>query len=527
MGSSKPMIVLSDVSFRYKDSEQDMSVRDIDLRIAPGEAVLLCGQSGCGKTTVTRLINGLIPQFYEGDLWGTVTVADRDVSVELVNDTARIVGSVFQNPKSQFFAVDTESELAFGCENLGWAPSAIEQALKRVVKQFGIEALLDKNLFRLSGGEKQKIACASISASNPEVIVLDEPASNLDVDSIRMLGDIMARWKGEGKTLVVAEHRLSYLMDVADRVIFMESGAIGWDRPIDEVKGMDPKEMARLGLRPLVPSRFKETVQGLEATRRSCRKAHVDTCDSQTRRGEEGEGEDIVIRGISFTHKDSSFSGARRQSGGIEVDELRVPCGSIVGIVGHNGAGKTTFARCLCGLEKQAKGTLSVSGKVYGRKERRKLCYLVMQDVNHQLFTESVREEVVLGMAEEESLSGESRIDAILHDFDLQNLKDLHPLSLSGGQKQRIALAGAVATRRRVMVFDEPTSGLDRHHMQETACNLRALRDEGITSLIITHDPELIAECCNWIVFVEEGRLSWSGPLDGVGAEMLDGFFYA
>ena len=192
------------VSFRHKGASAGYALDDLELEVPAGEVVVLCGRSGCGKTTVTRLLNGLIPQFYEGDLWGRADVLGVDPSVEPITRLATLVGSVFQNPRSQFFNVDTTSELAFGCENMGWAPTLIDAAMAGVVVRFGLEDLLDRNLFKLSGGEKQKIACASVSAHDPQLLVLDEPASNLDVASIRMLASIVAQWKAEGRTVVVA-----------------------------------------------------------------------------------------------------------------------------------------------------------------------------------------------------------------------------------------------------------------------------------------------------------------------------------
>ena len=218
------------VSFRHKGASAGYALDDLELEVPAGEVVVLCGRSGCGKTTVTRLLNGLIPQFYEGDLWGRADVLGVDPSVEPITRLATLVGSVFQNPRSQFFNVDTTSELAFGCENMGWAPTLIDAAMAGVVVRFGLEDLLDRNLFKLSGGEKQKIACASVSAHDPQLLVLDEPASNLDVASIRMLASIVAQWKAEGRTVVVAEHRLGYLLDVADRFVLVEDGRVAWEK---------------------------------------------------------------------------------------------------------------------------------------------------------------------------------------------------------------------------------------------------------------------------------------------------------
>ncbi len=495
------MVQLSHVSFAYKGGTEEKCLDDVSLSIPRGQVLLLCGGSGCGKTTITRLVNGLIPQFFEGDLWGEVTVADVDVSVAPAADTARAVGSVFQNPRSQFFNVDTDSELAFGCENMGWDVRRIDAAVARVTDELGLRRLLGRNLFKLSGGEKQLIACASVSAYDPDVLVLDEPASNLDIAAIEVLAGVVAKWKAAGKTVIVAEHRLSYLMDVADRVVFMDGGRVVWDRPAAEVRAMPYAETARLGLRSLSPTVFAAREAG------------------------GGGGEGLDIRQLAF-----SYPGKRGDAPqGIDVRDVRVPLGSIVGIVGDNGAGKTTLSRCLCGLEKKASGVVLIDGKACSAAQRRRLCYLVMQDVNHQLFTESVLEEVLVSMRTSQKGRSEAErrklAEEILESLDLSGCAQRHPQALSGGQKQRVAIAGALASDRSVMVFDQPTSGLDRRHMLDTADNLRGLAARGVTSLIVTHDPELVQECCDWIVLLGEGKALWSGPVNGEGAQRLDAFF--
>ena len=249
------------VSFRHKGASAGYALDDLELEVPAGEVVVLCGRSGCGKTTVTRLLNGLIPQFYEGDLWGRADVLGVDPSVEPITRLATLVGSVFQNPRSQFFNVDTTSELAFGCENMGWAPTLIDAAMAGVVVRFGLEDLLDRNLFKLSGGEKQKIACASVSAHDPQLLVLDEPASNLDVASIRMLASIVAQWKAEGRTVVVAEHRLGYLLDVADRFVLVAAGRVAGEAAASETAALAGGGLPPAGLRSVRPVRFERAPQ--------------------------------------------------------------------------------------------------------------------------------------------------------------------------------------------------------------------------------------------------------------------------
>lgn len=201
------MIRIDHVTFSYgEENENAGGVHDINLTVEDGQCVVLCGESGCGKTTITRLINGLIPHYYEGKMNGEVWVNGAKVSEQPLYDTAKTVGSVFQNPRSQFFNVDTTSEITFGCENLGQPEQSIRERLDKTIRDFRLEKLMGRNIFHLSGGEKQKIACAGVSIMEPDVLVMDEPSSNLDASSILDLRAILAFWKSQGKTIIVSEH---------------------------------------------------------------------------------------------------------------------------------------------------------------------------------------------------------------------------------------------------------------------------------------------------------------------------------
>ncbi|EKC45363.1 ABC superfamily ATP binding cassette transporter, ABC protein, partial [human gut metagenome] len=219
----------------------------------------------------------------------------------------------------------------------------------------------------------------------------------------------------------------------------------------------------------------------------------------------------------------------KKQPETLSLENIELPAGNVTAVIGHNGAGKTTLSRCLCGLEKRCKGILEKEGTSYSSKQRLKLCYMVMQDVNHQLFTESVLEEVLLSMPgkdSDESPENVAKAEAILTEMDLLPYKACHPMGLSGGQKQRVAIASAIASERPVILFDEPTSGLDLFHMRQVADSVKGLADSGKTIVIVTHDPEFILRCCNHVIHLENGMLEESYSLwDMEGRERLLNFF--
>lgn len=483
------MIKIDHISFSYgEENENTGGVRDIDLNIEDGQFVVLCGESGCGKTTITRLINGLIPHYYEGQMAGEVWVNGEKVSEQPLYDTAAVVGSVFQNPRSQFFNVDTTSEITFGCENLGQPEKDIRERFAKTVRDFRLEKLMDRNIFHLSGGEKQKIACAGVSIMEPDVLVMDEPSSNLDAASILDLREILAFWKSQGKTIIVSEHRLYYLRGLADRFIYLAEGQVSRDYSAAEFEQLTEQQRSNMGLRTFALERLLPPVLPQQ------------------------EKTALALHNFRFAYKNEPET--------LHIMDCEIPTNRIVGIIGNNGAGKSTFSRCFCGLEKRC-GEIVWNGKKYRPKDRLSTCYMVMQEVNHQLFTESVLDEVLISMEEE----NQDRAEEILNRLDLLAFKDRHPMSLSGGQKQRVAIASAIASKRSILFFDEPTSGLDYKHMKEVANVLRQVRDTGITVYVITHDLELILDCCTDIVHFENGSIIDQFQMDEAGLEKIGNYF--
>lgn len=484
------MIELKNVSFSYHTDEFNSGVYDINLTIPSGQTVLLCGASGCGKTTITRLINGLAPVYYQGELKGEILIDGIDSSKVTLYELSKKIGSVFQNPRSQFFSVDSTSEIAFGCENTGIPREEMYRRIGQVAGDLNIESLLDRNLFALSGGEKQKIACASVSAMQPEILVLDEPSSNLDLHTISDLKEVIRKWKEQGKTVIIAEHRLYYLIELADRIVYMEDGKIVKDLSIDEFRKIEEEELHQMGLRSRVPVKFEEK-------------------ESKYNR------ETFCFNNLSFSYDKQKF---------LDIPEIQVPYGAIVGILGYNGAGKSTLAKSICGLEKKTKGSLNYKGNTVLAKNWRSRSYMVMQDVNHQLFTESVLDEILLSMDEDDE-DAKEKAKEILKELNLIKFQELHPLSLSGGQKQRVAIGSAIASNKELLIFDEPTSGLDYRHMLGVSELLKKLSKEERTLFIITHDPELLKECCDYLIFLENGKLAWSGGWTMENVKKVNEFF--
>ncbi len=488
------MIDIQQVTFTHAHALSP-SLKDVTIQIPAGQCVLICGESGSGKTTLTRLINGLIPHYYDGELTGHVGVEGCDVAQTELYELAPLVGSVFQNPRSQFFCVDTSSELAFGCENIGLPKEEIIARVKQTVQELKLGDVVDRNIFELSGGEKQKVACGSVACLNPKIMVLDEPTSNLDVFAIEQLKQTIKLWRKQGKTVIIAEHRLYWLTDVCDRVICMHEGRITHDESMSDFKKLDSKTIKKRGLRSLTLCKELEITH----ERYTSRQAYLDTYG--------------VLRLENFMYR---YNGVLA----LDIPKLDIEVGSVVAVIGMNGAGKSTFARCLCGLQKGFKGTVTQDGKVRHAKQQLKKCYLVMQDVNHQLFCETVEEEIQLGMKEDNA----DAVGSVLLSLDLKDVAQRHPMSLSGGQKQRVAVASSLLAEKSIMVFDEPTSGLDYHHMVQAA-NLIAELKGVKTVFIVTHDPELVCRCATHIMHMQKGHVKDFYPLDDDGMCKVHTFF--
>ena len=464
------MIEFENVSFSYEGQEHG-GLHGISLKIADGECVLFCGRSGCGKTTVTRLVNGLIPQFYQGELQGRVLVDGQEISNLPMYQIAAKVGSVFQNPRTQFFNVDTDSEIAFGIENEARPVKELEERVEQTTKDLHIEKLRNRNIFELSGGEKQKIAFASVYAMNPEIYLLDEPSSNLDMASIQELKEHLRLIKSQGKTILIAEHRLYYLMELADRIVYLEDGEIARIFTPEEFLRLPETEREHMGLRAVDLARVLPP-------------ASHPPISSPT----------LALHDVTLRYKKRTI---------LHQIALSAAKGEVIGVVGHNGAGKTTFSSALCGLHKDCEGAFLWDDQPMEHKARLKRSYMVMQDVNYELFAESVGAECSFGIRNPD----QDLVEETMKELGLTAYRERHPNTLSGGHKQRVAVAVSMICGKDLLVFDEPTSGLDFDSMAQVAGLIKRLSEQGKIIFIVTHDFEFVCRTCSRVLHFDEGEM--------------------
>ena len=441
------MIRAEKLTFNYEQS--DDGIKDIDFSVKSSEIILLAGDSGSGKSTLLKCLNGLIPETVEGSLEGNLYFEDKKYSELRMFELNEKIGSVFQNPRSQFFTTNSTAELVFPMENYGYTKKLMDERLEALTEKFGLHPLLNRNIFEISSGERQLLALASAMALNQKAVIFDEPSANLDYGNAMKLGKIISGMKKSGITVIVADHRFYYLKGLIDRVFLIEDGRLSqFDSEVEFKKSKyDTRSFDLFDLDLPVPEKSVNT-------------------------------EKIAgLKNVSYKNILTDIS-------------LELKKGEVSVLVGNNGVGKTTLAKLLCKTVKPDIGEVNING----------LPFYIMQDPDFQLFGTSVYNELALVNNNEEAIA------ETLKYLGLYDYKDKHPFDLSGGQKQRLQIGMAMLCDKPLIIFDEPTSGLDIVSMKKVAREIVRLK-ENAAVLVISHDYEFIRNVANRIIYLKSGKV--------------------
>ncbi len=469
--NNKIMINNTDFSYQGKDKQ----LKNINLDISGGKCFVIIGSSGSGKSTLTRLINGLIPSFFEGELKGDVFIGDKNINQMSSWEIGGLVGNVFQDPRSQFFANEVAGEIAFGCENLGLPHEEIIDRVHKSAKKMEIENLLNTSIYTLSYGIRQRVAICSASAMEPDIYVFDEPSANLDLHSTYQFGELIQSLKDEGKTIVIVEHRLFYLKGIADNYVFMKDGEIVNNYTSQEIEKYSTNKLNEMGLRTLC---FRDIVLENKES-----ESKQNSCKFEVRNISKRYGKKLLLDDITFKYDKNE----------------------IIALTGVNAVGKSTLGKIFAGLQKESKGQVLLNDKSLNKKDRLGEIWYIPQDLDSQLFGEDLVDELITGMKDRDGLI--EKAEELLKRLGLFELKDRHPSTLSGGQKQRLVLGVAMMRNVSVVILDEPTSGLDYRSMEQVASLIQEQRDLGTKFLIISHDIEFIAKTCERVISLENAKI--------------------
>lgn len=503
MTNPLPLIV-EDLSFRYSRRE-DTAIRGMSFSANPGEVLLIAGASGCGKTTLIRCINGLIPRTYKGEMSGRVLVHGEDIAKWPLSRISQEIGTVLQDPERQILGTKVLNEIAFGLENLALPRPEIISRAEEALRFLNIFHLRDRETFNLSGGEKQKVALAGVLAMRPKILLLDEPLASLDPASALETLDMVRMMADEGMSVLMIEHRVEDVMKInPERVMFIDAGDI---RYLGDIEGLNQvvnyheiKLPAEVVIRRAAQDPPPGALQILPGITQSAHPA-----ESLVEFQEVGFGYD---REVEVLH---------------DIN-LEIRRGDVIAVLGPNGAGKTTFVKHAIGLLKPKTGRVLVNGRDTREASVAEIASTlgyVFQSPSHMLFAPTVHDELAFGPKNLKHSPDEIEKEVMeaLETVNLVEFAQDPPLSLSFGQQKRVSIAAILAMRSRILVMDEPTAGQDYQNYMNFMDSI--LQMPGFESvLFITHDIDMAVIYANRVILVADGRVAADGPPHEVLADL-------
>lgn len=504
---SESPLVVANLSFKYR-TRPELAIENISFDLKQGELLLIAGSSGCGKTTLARSINGLIPRSYRGERSGQVLLHGKDVAEMKIAEMAQVVGTLLQDPERQIVASNVYNEVAFGPENLGLPSAEIEVRVEQAMKRLKIEYLLERTTFNLSGGEKQKVALAGLLAMNPSILLLDEPLASLDPASAHEALEIFRSLADEGKTIILVEHRVEDAIETRpDRLLYMEDGRIKYLGGIRTL----PKEIDHTQVK--LPAEW--VVQRIKQEKKPASIPHV-------HKTEDSSEPLVVFEDVSFRY-DEEYPLILKDV------NLTINRGDLIAVLGPNGAGKSTLVKHAIGLLKPTSGRVLVQGedtrKMSVAQIARVLGY-VFQSPTHMLYAPTVREELEFGpknLQFQKDIIDKSVAES-LDTVNLTGFEDYPPLGLSFGQQKRTTIAAVLAMHSKIMVMDEPTAGQDFANytrFMDALCSAsidtRSILSANFEStLFITHDVDLAVTYANRVLLFGDKHIVADGKPEDV-----------
>ena len=522
--SLEPIVSVSNLSFKYEGAEEE-ALKNVSFEVHRGETFAIMGPNGAGKTTICYILSGIIPNMYGGIRRGRVSVLGFDPWDQPIYETAKRVGILLQDPESQLIMPSVFAELAFGPANLGVPKEEILRRIKNVLKIVGLEGCEGRHPRELSGGQKQRAALGAVLTMMPEVLILDEPTSQLDPIGTTEVFEAIKRLKEMGMTIIITSHKTEEIAYIADRVMILNEGeivTIGSPREVLsnvdllESVGVKPPAVAsyfsklQIGNSSELPIYLEEAVS---LAKKLIHENKLIVNDVEFKRGQSREREPIIeLKNVTFVYPSEPPVVALKNI------NLTIYEGEFVGIIGQNGSGKTTLVKNIVGLLRPTKGKVLFHGEdvsKYTVGELAKRIGLVLQNPDYQLFTLSCEDEIKfglknIGLPEEEI---EKRVEEALKFVGLEHLRDKYPFALSFGDRRKLAVATIIAMQPEVIIMDEPTTAQDYRGRYMLADLAKRIHDKyGRTIIMITHDMDLVAKYAERLIVMANGEILADGP---------------